>query len=96
MFHLFFFILINQMKAKIFYNNISSILATCSVPITMQYDYNTFTYHIPVNNNMFKRQEIAVQTLSNLEINCSDVVVALKNIDLNSSKINRFFNIIKI
>ena len=84
------------MKAKIFYNNISSILATCSVPITMQYDYNTFTYHIPVNNNMFKRQEIAVQTLSNLEINCSDVVVALKNIDLNSSKINRFFNIIKI
>jgi uncharacterized protein YjbI with pentapeptide repeats len=73
----------------LFYNNISSILATCSVPITMQYNYNTFTYYIPVNNNMFKRQDIAVKTLNNLDINCSAAVLALKSINLNSSKINR-------
>jgi uncharacterized protein YjbI with pentapeptide repeats len=73
----------------LFYNNISSILATCSVPITMQYDYNTFTYYVPVNSNMFKKLEIAVKTLANLEINCTDDVVALKDISLNSSTINR-------
>ena len=73
----------------LFYNNINSILSTCSVPITMQYKYNTFTYYVPINNNMFKRQDIAIRTIENLEINCSNDVIALKNINLNASTLDR-------
>ena len=73
----------------LFYNNISSILSTCSVPITMQYDYNKFTYYVPFNNNFFKNQPIALSTISNLVINVTDDVIALKNTLLNVSKVNR-------
>lgn len=73
----------------LFYNNINSILSTCSVPITMQYEHNTFTYYIPINNNMFKRQDVAIRTINNLEINCSSDIISLANIILNASNINR-------
>ncbi len=73
----------------LFYNNINSILSTSSVPISMQYSKNTFTYYTLTNNNLFARQDLqlALETVKNLSINCTAAVIALSNSTANASTI---------
>lgn len=72
----------------LFYNNVNSILSTSCVPITMQYSKGTFTYFIPVDNNVFKRELLTLETISNLEINCTPEVIALQSSESNASTID--------
>lgn len=73
----------------LFYNNINSILSTSSVPISMQYSKNTFTYYTLTNNNLFARKDLqlALDTVKNLSINCTAAVIALSNSTANASTI---------
>ncbi len=73
----------------LFYNNINSILATSSVPISMQYSNNNFTYYTLTNNNLFARKDLqlALDTVKNLSLNCTAAVIALSNSTANASTI---------
>jgi uncharacterized protein YjbI with pentapeptide repeats len=55
----------------------------------MQYSKGTFTYYTLTNNNLFARSDlkIALDTVKNLALNCTDAVISLSKSTANASTI---------